>query len=90
MYWYNGRIGRTFTSTWPVVNVDGLGGVVAIIILYGYKVGVGLWAKVGTQGQHMVVAVAQSLCHLSTHAMSGILISSHSQSFVKKIVNKYS
>lgn len=42
------RVGMALTSAWPAVNVDSLGGVVAIIILYGNQVGVSLRAEVGT------------------------------------------
>lgn len=54
------------TSAWPTVDVDGLGGVVAVIILYSNQVGISLRAEVGAQGQHMVIAVAQGLGYLST------------------------
>lgn len=62
------------TSAWPTVYVDGLGGVVAIIILYGDQVGISLGAEVGAQGQHVVVAVAQGLGYLSTFKMSDLLL----------------
>lgn len=58
------------TSAWPAVDVDGLGGVVAIIVLYGHQVRVGLRTEVGTQGQHVVIAVTQGLGHLPIHTMS--------------------
>ena len=54
------------TLAWAAVDVDGLGGIVAIIILNGHQMGVSLGAEVGTQGQHMIIAVAQGLGHLPT------------------------
>lgn len=64
----------TLTSARPAVDVDGLSGVVAVVILYGHQVGIGLRAKVGTQGQHVVIAVTQGLGNLPTFKMSDLLL----------------
>ncbi|MPC15574.1 hypothetical protein E2C01_008373 [Portunus trituberculatus] len=61
---------RVLTLAWAAVDVDGLGGIVAIIVLNSHQVGVSLRAEVGPQGQHMVIAVAQGLGHLPTQERS--------------------
>ena len=53
---------RTFPR--PVVDVDGLCRVLALIVLDGHQMGVRLRAEVGREGQHVVVAITQSFVHL--------------------------
>ena len=55
------------TFPWFVLYVDGLCLVVAVLVLYTHKMGVGVLAEVGTQSHDMLIAIAHNLHHLKTY-----------------------
>jgi len=65
-----------FTLAWFVLDVDGLGLVVAFFILYAHQVRVRLHAEAGPKCHHMLIAAADHFHHLSTLKLSSTL-SSH-------------